>query len=73
VPDLADAERILRARLGPALHVRFPIAPLTTFRIGGPAALFVDAQDDAALTAVGEAAAVSGDRKSTRLNSSHRL
>ncbi len=59
MPDIADAERTLRARLGPSLHVRFPIAPLTTFRIGGPAALFVDAQDDAALTAVGEAAAVS--------------
>ena len=55
--ELADAERILGARLGPALHERFPIAPLTTFRIGGPAALFVEAQDDAALAAVGEAAA----------------
>ena len=60
MPELADAERMLRARLGTALQVRFPIAPLTTFRIGGPAALFVDAQDDGALTAVGEAAARSG-------------
>ena len=49
VPDLAEAERILRARSGPALRVRFPIAPLTTFRIGGPAALFVEAEDDDAL------------------------
>jgi UDP-N-acetylmuramate dehydrogenase len=60
VPDLADAERILRARLGPALRVGFPIAPLTTFRIGGPAALFVEAHDDAALAAVGEASRSAG-------------
>ena len=60
MPDLADAERILRARLGPALRVQFPIAPLTTFRIGGPAALFVEAEDDIALEAVGDAAAASG-------------
>ena len=60
MPELADAERILRARLGPALRVRFPIAPLTTFRIGGPAALFVEAQDDAALAAVGEVVGSTG-------------
>jgi UDP-N-acetylmuramate dehydrogenase len=60
VPELADAEEILRARLGPALRVGFPIAPLTTFRIGGPAALFVDAQDDSALGAVREAAVATG-------------
>ncbi len=55
VADLAEAERILRARLGPGVRVGFPIAPLTTFRIGGPAALFVEAQDDEALAAVREA------------------
>ena len=44
VADLAEAERILHARLGPGVRVGFPIAPLTTFRIGGPAALFVEAQ-----------------------------
>jgi UDP-N-acetylmuramate dehydrogenase len=60
VPDLAEAERILRARLGPGLRVAFPIAPLTTFRIGGPAALFVEPQDDAALAAVGEASRSAG-------------
>jgi UDP-N-acetylmuramate dehydrogenase len=58
--ELAEAERILGERLGPALRVRFPIAPLTTFRIGGPAALFVEAQDDWALAAVREAAGTSG-------------
>lgn len=60
VPDLAEAERILRARLGPGVRVGFPIAPLTTFRIGGPAALFVDAQGDDALAAVREAADATG-------------
>ena len=60
MPDLVDAERILRSRLGPALRVGFPIAPLTTFRIGGPAALFVEADDDAALAAVGEASRSTG-------------
>jgi UDP-N-acetylmuramate dehydrogenase len=58
--ELAEAERILRARLGSALRVGFPIAPLTTFRIGGPAALFVEAQDDDALAAVAEAATRTG-------------
>jgi UDP-N-acetylmuramate dehydrogenase len=60
VSELAEAERILGERLGPALRVRFPIAPLTTFRIGGPAALFVEAQDESALAAVREAAGSSG-------------
>ena len=55
VADLAEAERILHARLGPGVRVGFPIAPLTTFRIGGPAALFVEAQSDEALAAVREA------------------
>ena len=58
--ELVQAERLLRARLGPALRVGFPIAPLTTFRIGGPAALFVDAEDDGALAAVGEAVRETG-------------
>ena len=33
MPDLAEAERLLRDRLGARLRVRFPIAPLTTFRM----------------------------------------
>ena len=60
MPDLAEAERLLRERLGARLRVRFPIAPLTTFRIGGPAALFVEAEDDDALDAVGRAVAATG-------------
>lgn len=56
--DLAAAERILRAALGSHLRVDHPIGPLTTFRIGGPAALYVEAGDDGALAAVAEARAV---------------
>ena len=55
-PELADAERLLRERLGSRLSVGFPLAPLTSFRVGGPAALFVEAEDDGALDAVGRAA-----------------
>lgn len=58
--DLPKAEHLLRERLGPALRVGFPLAPLTSFRIGGPAALFVEAQDDEALGAVGEAITATG-------------
>jgi UDP-N-acetylmuramate dehydrogenase len=53
--ELADAERFLGERLGSQLRVGFPLAPLTSFRIGGPAALFVEAEDDHALEAVGRA------------------
>ena len=60
MPELAEAERLLRERLGARLRVRFPIAPLTTFRIGGPAALFVEADDDDTLDAVGRAVAATG-------------
>jgi UDP-N-acetylmuramate dehydrogenase len=40
--------------------VGFPLAPLTTFRIGGPAALFVEAEEDGALAAVGRAVGATG-------------
>ncbi len=56
MPELAEAERLLRDRLGPRLRVGFPLAPLTSFRIGGPAALFVEADDDGALGSVAQAA-----------------
>jgi len=60
MPELADAERLLRERLGSQLRVGFPLAPLTSFRIGGPAALFVEAEDDDALEAVGRAMGETG-------------
>lgn len=60
MPDLEDAERLLRERLGSRLRVGFPLAALTSFRIGGPAALFVEAEDDEALGSVGQAATQTG-------------
>lgn len=58
--DLEEATRRLVAALGPRVRVGFPIAPLTTFRIGGPAALFVEADGDATLSVVAEAVAATG-------------
>jgi UDP-N-acetylmuramate dehydrogenase len=59
-PELAGAERLLGERLGSQLRVGFPLGPLTSFRIGGPAALFVEAEDDGALEAVGVAMGETG-------------
>jgi UDP-N-acetylmuramate dehydrogenase len=39
---MARAEEILRAASGDRVRTSFPLAPLTTFRIGGPAALFLE-------------------------------
>lgn len=55
MPDLAEAERVLRGSLGSRVRSSFPLAPLTTFRIGGRASLFVEADDDRDLAAVAEA------------------
>ena len=60
MPELAGAERLLGERLGSQLRVGFPLGPLTSFRIGGPAALFVEAEDDGALEAVGVAMGETG-------------
>lgn len=57
---LARAEAILRAACGDRLRTRFPLAPLTTFRIGGPAALFLEPESEADLVAVSEAVRESG-------------
>ncbi len=45
---VALAEGLLRASFGERLRTRVPLAPFTTFRIGGPAALYLesDAVDD---------------------------
>ena len=58
--ELAEAARLLGEALGPRLRQRFPIAPLTTFRIGGAAELFVQAEDDRDLTAIARATATTG-------------
>ena len=55
-PDrLEAAERILRARAGTRLRVRFPLSPLTSFRLGGPAALYLEAESDEDLAAASAA------------------
>jgi UDP-N-acetylmuramate dehydrogenase len=46
------ARRILRERAGERLRERYPLAPLTSFRLGGPAELFVEAESVDDLVAV---------------------
>lgn len=53
--DVGRAESILRAACGDRLRTRFSLAPLTTFRIGGPAALFLEPESGSDLVAVSEA------------------
>jgi len=60
VGDLREAERILGAALGARAVVGFPLAPLTSFRLGGPAALYVEAQSPEDLVAVARAVRGSG-------------
>jgi UDP-N-acetylmuramate dehydrogenase len=54
------AEAILRAACGDRVRTRFPLAPLTSFRIGGPAALYVEPESDADLAAAGGAIVETG-------------
>jgi UDP-N-acetylmuramate dehydrogenase len=58
--DIARAEAILRAACGDRLRTAFPMAPLTTFRIGGPAALYLEPESDSDLTAASQAIMESG-------------
>lgn len=58
--DLARAESILRAACGDRLRTSFSMAPLTSFRIGGPAALFLEIGSESDLRAAAEALAASG-------------
>jgi UDP-N-acetylmuramate dehydrogenase len=57
---IARAEAILRERCGDRVCASFPLAPLTTFRIGGPAALFLEPEREADLVAAGDAIAETG-------------
>ena len=59
---IGRAEAILRAACGERLRTRFELAALTTFRIGGPAALFLEPESDADLVAVSEAVRQTGLR-----------
>ena len=53
--SIAHAEAILRADCGERLRSEFPLAPLTSFRIGGPAALYLEPDSDDELKAAGKA------------------
>ncbi len=57
---IARAEVVLRAACGDRLRTSFPLAPLTTFRIGGPAALFLEPESEADLRAAGQAVRETG-------------
>ena len=54
-PDLARVTSALRAALGDRLRRDLPLAPLTTFRIGGPAALYLEPGSEADLAEVSRA------------------
>ncbi|HEX2088701.1 MAG TPA: UDP-N-acetylmuramate dehydrogenase [Actinomycetota bacterium] len=57
---LREAEAMLRAACGPRLRTSFPLAPLTTFRIGGAAALYLEAESDSDLLAAALAVQATG-------------
>ena len=59
-PTLARAEAILRAACGDRVRTAFPLAPLTTFRIGGPAALYLEPESEADLAAAARGASRAG-------------
>lgn len=55
--DLARAESILRAACGDRVRTSFSMAPLTSFRIGGPAAIYLEPESEADLAATAGALA----------------
>jgi UDP-N-acetylmuramate dehydrogenase len=57
---VARAQAILRGVCGDRVRRSVALAPLTTFRIGGPAALYLEPQDSRDLEAIGEAVAETG-------------
>jgi UDP-N-acetylmuramate dehydrogenase len=57
---IAHAEVVLRAACGDRLRTSFPLATLTSFRIGGPAALFCEPESEADLRAAGQAVRETG-------------
>jgi UDP-N-acetylmuramate dehydrogenase len=57
---IARAEAILRVACGDRLRTGFRLAPLTTFRIGGPAALYLEPESEADLRAASEAVRATG-------------
>lgn len=61
-PDGTDRDVIdaVAERLGPLARHAEPLGPLTTYRVGGPARLFVDIDDEAVLSRVVGAVASTG-------------
>ena len=57
---LAAAERILRTASSGRIRAAFPLAPLTSFRLGGPASLYLEADSDSDLAGAAEAVAAAG-------------
>jgi UDP-N-acetylmuramate dehydrogenase len=57
---IAKAESILRAASGDRVRTNVSMAALTTFRVGGPAALYLEPEQDADLIAAADAMAESG-------------
>jgi len=57
---LERADQILRASAGDRVRRGFPLAPLTSFRLGGPAALYLEAESVEDLTAMGRAGRATG-------------
>lgn len=56
MPDpLARAQEILRAAIGERIRATFPMAPLTTLRVGGPAALYLEPESETDLIAAARA------------------
>lgn len=58
--DVAAAERILRERVGDRVRRDFELAPLTSFRLGGPARLYLEVASLEDLAAVADGLAASG-------------
>ena len=57
---ITRAETILRATVDARLKTGFALAPVTTFRIGGPAALYLEPQDERDLEAASRAVGQTG-------------
>ena len=57
---IARAETILRATCGERVRTSFALAPLTTFRIGGPAALYLEPDSEGDLAAASRAVVDAG-------------
>ena len=57
---LEAAERSLRVAAGDRLRTAFPLAPLTSFRLGGPAALYLEIESSEDLAAAARAVTDTG-------------